>query len=96
MNKEYIPKLKYGIDYTLDEEGWQYILNFMTKEKSDFVKKLRCDRDDEYGVCTWRSVARICNEEWHGDWGSNQQMGMSLCEAAARYFGEDYMKEPWN
>jgi len=32
------------------------------------------------------------------DWAapSNQLLGMALCEKAATFFGENYMKEPWN
>jgi hypothetical protein len=65
---------------------------FMTKERAEFVRKIRVDSEDY----TWRGVARECNDEWGGNWGDNQIMGMALCEEAAKYFDEDYLKEPWN
>ena len=52
------------------------------------------------GHMTWRSVARAAYlEGWFGGkWNppSNQLMGMALCEKAAKLFGENYRKEPWN
>jgi hypothetical protein len=63
----------------------------MTKERAEFVRKLRVDEKN-----TWRGVAGECNDQWKGDWGSNQIMGMELCAAAAKFFDENYMKEPWN
>lgn len=46
---------------------------------------------------TWRYVAAQAHKKW-GDWSppSNQIVGMELCEAAAKHFGEDYMQPPWN
>lgn len=50
---------------------------------------------------TWRSVARACHlEKWPNLWGwepaSNQLMGMSLCEKAAKLFNENFREPPWN
>lgn len=47
---------------------------------------------------SWRALASACYDEWGGDWSpkSNQIMGMAACRVAARFFGEDYMKAPWN
>jgi len=54
---------------------------------------------------SWRGIARaafgrVISKEW-GAWRlwyppTNQVMGMSLCDRAARYFGENYQKPPWN
>lgn len=68
----------------------------MTAEQAKYVRHLRVDL--RY---SWRSVARTC---WLQHWllwvrwdpPSNQLMGMALCQVAANYFLEDYMKEPWN
>jgi len=50
--------------------------------------------------CTWRSVAAHSHEDWGEDacWDpeSNQLAGMSLCEYAAKFLGEDAKNEPWN
>lgn len=45
---------------------------------------------------TWRSIAQEINDKLRGDWGSNQFMGIALCEAAADFLGEDANEEPWN
>ncbi|MBI3974491.1 MAG: hypothetical protein HY332_24700 [Chloroflexi bacterium] len=63
----------------------------MSAERAEVVRKLRVDK--RY---TWRKVARTCSEAWKTDWESNQLAGMAVCEAAAKYFLEDYMKPPWN
>ena len=68
------------------------LLDVMTKERALFVRKLRCDEG-----YSWRALARACHDAWGADWEppSNQIMGISLCEAAARMLGEDPEKEPW-
>lgn len=53
---------------------------------------------------SWRNVASMAHEaaeltrEQRQIWwpAANQIMGMALCEVAAKTFGEDYMREPWN
>lgn len=60
-------------------------------DRADVVRALRID--DGW---TWRGVAAECANLWNGTWGSNQLMGMALCERAAELLGEDFMKEPWN
>lgn len=79
------------------KSSFDKICGHMTKEHADCVRKARVD------LClSWRSVAELCYESplfanferWAPP--SNQLMGMSLCEKAAPYFGEDYMKAPWN
>jgi len=74
-----------------------YVMEHMTKEQAEFVRRLRVDEG-----YSWRAVARRCygNHRFRG-WGrwdppSNQIMGMALCERAALMYGEDYEKEPWN
>jgi len=79
-------------------KGFQaMVLALMEKEHAEFVRKLRVDEG-----YSWRAVADTCYIEWGGDafeeWDppSNQLMGMALCEHAAEFFDEHYMKEPWN
>lgn len=45
---------------------------------------------------TWRGVAQAITNTVGSEWGSNQIMGMHMCMAAARHFGEDGWQEPWN
>lgn len=63
----------------------------MTKERAEFIRKLRVDEN-----YTWREVAWACNQAWSGDWDCNQNMGMALCEEAAKLFDENYRKGLWN
>ncbi len=71
----------------------------LTPERAAEVRRLR--GDEGY---SWRAVAHACHDAWAADlpeemrWfpPSNQLMGMALCEAAARHFGEDSDKPPWN
>ena len=67
----------------------------MTLGQAAQVRHWRVD-----GHMTWRSVARAAYlEGWFRcQWGppANQLMGMALVEEAARLFGENYRKEPWN
>lgn len=63
----------------------------LTPERAAFVRKTRVDDGG-----SWRWVARQCSHEWGTDWDSNQLYGMALCTAAARHFGEDPGREPWN
>ena len=58
------------------------------------VRRLRCKLH-----YSWRLVAQECHNNWMvADWSppSNQIMGMSLCEHAAKTLGEDHTKDPWN
>jgi hypothetical protein len=64
---------------------------FITKERAEFVRDLRVNKHG-----TWREIARACNNAWDGDWGGLQDMGNALCEAAAKFFDEDYQEKPWN
>ena len=73
----------------------------LTPERAAEVRRLRVDEG-----YSWRAVAHACYDLWaaelpeeirEGWWPpSNQIMGMALCEAAARHFGEDSMQPPWN
>jgi len=68
----------------------------MTKEQAEFIRRLRVEEG-----FSWRSVARACHTQSWKEWEkweppSSQPMGMALCERAAKFFKEDYMKEPWN
>ena len=63
----------------------------MPKEQASFIRKLRVEENG-----TWRYVAETCNNEWEGNWGSNQLAGMALCERAAILHGEEYTSDPWN
>lgn len=68
----------------------------MTEEHAKFIKKLRVE-DEE----SWRGVSyefRMAFPDEKNDYGfpGNQFDGMDLCDQAAKFFGEDYMKEPWN
>ena len=67
----------------------------MTLGQAAQVRHWRID-----GHMTWRAVARATYlEGWFGrKWepSSNQIMGMALVEKAAKLFGENYRKEPWN
>lgn len=83
---------------TLGEQAgitWKYfqqeVARLMNDERAAYVRRLRVDR--RY---TWRKVARACSQAWGTDWESNQIAGIAICEAAARYFFEDYRKPPWN
>ena len=64
--------------------------DFMTIELAKFVRILR------KANFTWRSIAQEINDKLDGDWGSNQLMGIALCEAASKLLGEDANAEPWN
>ncbi|MFN8558991.1 MAG: hypothetical protein U0531_17175 [Dehalococcoidia bacterium] len=80
-----------------DEE----VARLMTPERAAGVRRFRVDEG-----CSWRAVAHACYDAWHDQldeetregWRppSNQIVGMALCEAAARHFGEDAMAPPWN
>jgi hypothetical protein len=61
------------------------------ERKAAFVRRLRVDQR-----LTWRAIARACSTAWKTDWESNQLAGMAVCECAAEWFLEDYMKPPWN
>jgi hypothetical protein len=65
----------------------------ITPERAAWVRRLRVD--ESY---SWRAVAHACHEAWQGGWEppSNQIMGISICESAARHFGEDAWEAPWN
>jgi len=81
---------------------WSNGFEDMTLEQAKFVRFLRIEAEDVSSLWgtftgyTWRGVAQKCNDEWDGDWGQNQIAGMEICEQAAKMFGEDYKKEPWN
>ena len=68
---------------------------FMTPERAKYVRKLRVDDD-----LTWRGVAEAWEKEFAtiAPWKfkGSQLAGMAKCELAAKCFGEDYMKPPWN
>jgi hypothetical protein len=73
----------------------------LTPARAADVRRFRVDEG-----CSWRAVAHSCHDAWLSDlpeelregWfpPSNQLMGMALCEAAARHFGEDPEQPPWN
>lgn len=73
----------------------------MTLARAVDVRRLRVDQG-----YSWRAVAHACYDAWAAEldretregWfpPSNQLMGMALCEAAARQFGEDPEQAPWN
>jgi len=64
----------------------------LNKYEAEFVKHLRCGPI----MYSWRAIAAECANAWGGTWGENQIAGKDLCEAAAKYFGEDPNSEPWN
>lgn len=45
---------------------------------------------------SWRAVAEGFSQVYDGDWGDNQLAGLAICEKAAAWFKEDYLKPPWN
>ena len=63
----------------------------MTPEQASFVRRLRVDEG-----YTWRAVADACALAWHGEWDSHQLAGMAICERAATFTAEHYMRPPWN
>jgi hypothetical protein len=73
----------------------------LTPARAADVRRFRVDEG-----CSWRAVAHSCHDAWLAElpeeiregWfpPSNQLMGMALCEAAARHFGEDPEQPPWN
>ena len=77
------------------------VARIMTPERAAYVRRLRVDEG-----YSWRAVAHGCYDAWAAElpedvregWRpiSNQLMGMALCEAAARHFGEDAREAPWN
>ena len=77
------------------ERFLERIAPFMTPERSSYVRKLRVDDG-----LTWRGVAEAWEEEFESvaEWNfdGNQLAGMALCEVAAKFFDEDYVKPPWN
>ncbi len=68
------------------------IYNF-TRRHAEMVRRLRVKH--QY---SWRAIAETCHQVWRGDWDppSNQMIGMGICAAAARQFGEDSNEPPWN
>lgn len=67
------------------------------------ARMVRAWRVDEH--CTWRRIAGQANHMVEAGawppwplWGppSNQIVGMTLCEVAAKFFQEDAMEPPWN
>lgn len=65
----------------------------LTHEQAVLVRALRVEQN-----YSWRAVAETCHRAWRGDWlpASNQVIGMGICGAAARVFGEDAGLPPWN
>ena len=65
----------------------------LTREQAAMVRRLRVKH--QY---SWRAIAETCHRIWHGDWEPpfNQVIGMGICAAAARHFGEDSNEAPWN
>lgn len=81
-------------------DGFKEDAQQISQEQAAFVRELRVDKD-----YSWRMVSAECYHNplfkgWgnKGDWypDSNQIMGMALCEKASEFFGENYMKKPWN
>jgi len=68
---------------------------YMTLERAKYVRRLRVEEDR-----TWRGIAEAWEEEFallaEWEFNGNQLAGMALCELAAKMFGEDSMKPPWN
>lgn len=77
------------------------VAEIMTPARAADVRRFRVDEG-----CSWRAVAHACHDLWAPELSedlregwfppSNQLMGMALCEAAARHFGEDAEQPPWN
>jgi len=75
------------------------VAKILTPSRAALVRRLRVEEG-----YSWRAVAHACYEAWamllpeELLWAppSNQLMGMALCEAAARHFGEDANAAPWN
>lgn len=65
----------------------------LAKDPAGFLlaKYLRCEL--RY---SWRKIARTFNNRYEGDWGSNQLVGMGICDLAAESFHEKYLEKPWN
>jgi len=61
------------------------------RDRVQAVHRLRCVKR-----FSWRSLAAECEKLWKGDWGSNQLMGIALCQVAAELRNEDSEKRPWN
>jgi hypothetical protein len=74
-------------------DEFEKLCDGMTLEQAEVVRKLRVEKG-----YSWRAVAQACYDWGWGEWypPSNQIMGMALCERAAEFFNEDYMKPPWN
>jgi hypothetical protein len=74
-------------------EEFEKLCDGMTLEQAGVVRELRVEKG-----YSWRAVAQACYDYGWGEWypPSNQIMGMAICERAAKFFGEDYMEEPWN
>jgi hypothetical protein len=66
----------------------------LTDDLAAMVRRLRVEE-----AYSWRAIARQIathlgmRDAW---WAGNQPAGMSICDAAARSFGEDFTEEPWN
>jgi hypothetical protein len=71
------------------------VVDPMTMGQATQIRAWRCDSH-----MTWRSIARAAwREKWFArNWQppANELMGVALSERAAKLFGEDYMKVPWN
>ncbi len=57
----------------------------MTKEKAKTVKHLRCTK--RY---SWRMISLSIEGI------ENQELGIHICENAAKVLGEKHNEEPWN
>ena len=81
----------------ISERAVSQVRVLMTQHRAALIRKIRID-----DAGSWRFVAGTCYDAWpelRGTWWnppSNQLVGMALCEVAAEFYGEDYMKEPWN
>ena len=73
----------------------EQIAPFITIERAQFVRKLCVDEG-----LTWRGIAEAWEKKFavitNWKFNENQLAGMAICELAAKFFNEDYMKPPWN
>lgn len=63
----------------------------VTEAQARVVRRWRVDSG-----YSWRAVADAFSQVYDGDWGDNQLAGLAICEMAAAWFKEDYLRPPWN
>ena len=64
----------------------------MSRSRASQVRQWRVDDNR-----TWREISQLAGDSWEESLLENNQLiGIELCKAAARFFGEMWDRKPWN